>query len=141
MLLPIFDTVFYPQYFSARNHCYLTVLNFPPIQLFEACECGRTSNSRCLLWSGAAPLHKACLSTLRTHRRAAPKGKRWLLSGDWSNFVFARSPFIWLYNRPANSHEAAQRTGRQEKSQALCRGLFVLVQQLAVSTCAMKSVL
>ena len=30
------------------------------------------------------------------HRRDAPKSKRWLLSGDWSNFVFARSPVILL---------------------------------------------
>jgi len=67
-LLPICDTVFYPQYFSARKHCYLTVLNFPPIQLFEACECGRTSNSLCLLWSGASLLHKTCLTTLRTQK-------------------------------------------------------------------------
>ena len=50
LLLPIFDTVFYPQHFSALNHYYLTVLNlYSLIQLFEARECGRTSNSLCLL--------------------------------------------------------------------------------------------
>lgn len=96
LLLPIFDTVFYPQYFL---HTTIDIWRFWTCTHSFSClryviEAERLTVSAC---SDLVLSRYTRLALLRSiQRRDVLKSKRWLLSGDWNDFVFGRIPVILL---------------------------------------------